>query len=629
MRTILPLVLLTAAACSSGEGSLAGTGAGMETPEPAASDLSADGCREARLDDEPRGPTPLSSRAERVRLTCELRDALEARYVFFHQKAKLLAAEGRPPFDARRHLDGCVAAERAIDREDDPLRFLDRFRRCVAAFEDGHLFMAMPRSLPVVSLGVRLTLAADGKAYVSYRDPGVARWIEEESARRPDQRLEIGDEVVAIDGRSIADAIADLAQAVPGSSAGARIERAVDALTRRDFAYPDRLEATFTVVSGEELRPVVVPWFIAPGAAKHPFLAAYLKRTGLGTSERIDWRSAKRGPWFRDGGASEGLLRGDPVVAPADAEELEVYRGDGGQLAARLGEAAADGPAACYAQLLSFHTHGLNGKGGKRPYMDVLRGFLRGCAERGQDLILDLRQNEGGYLSHSSALAALLTPRSSLSPGGALVLRATVQNEKVYEARSPMLGAASQQAPGRVPSEPERILMAIRDARRARTEFTPAFLEPPLTPNEELGFPGRVVALVAPGCMSACDRLAAILKRGHRALLVGGPTEGAGASQQETRGQSARWADQAGWIGISIPNAAMGVQTDASIGAKQVAAERFFEEYAFENRPVRPDEPYATTREDVVSKNAGWLRAARAALQRAELPPKPPPVQPR
>ncbi|HYD42101.1 MAG TPA: S41 family peptidase [Anaeromyxobacter sp.] len=630
MRTTLLLLLLTAAGCSSADRALAGTGAATETTEAAPADP-ADGCRDRSLEDEPRGRGPLSGRAERVRLVCELRDALEARYVFFHQKQQLLAAEGRPPFDARRHLDACIAAERSIAREDEPLRFVDRFRRCVAAFEDGHLFLAMPRPLPVVSLGVRLTLTADGKAYVSHRDPGVARWLEEESARSPDQRLEIGDEVVAIDGRPVVDAIADLAEAIPGSSAGARIERAVDALTRRDFRYPDRREATFTVASGAALRPVILPWFVAPGAANHPLAAGWVKRTGLVTSDRIDWRTANRGAWLREGGVTEGLLRGDPIVAPADAERLQVYRGDGNQLAARLGEAASDGPAVCYAQLLSFHTQGLSGPGGKRPYVEVLREFLRGCADRGQDLILDLRQNEGGYLSHSSALAGLLTPRASISPGGALVLRATSQNEKVYEARSPspMLGAASQQAPGRVPSEPEQILMAIRDARRARTEFTPAFLEPPLTPSSELGFAGRVVVLTGPGCMSACDRLSAILKRGHRARLVGGPTEGAGASQQETKGQSARWADASGSIGVSIPNAAMGVQTEAIVGPRQATVEKFFEEYAFENRPVSPDEPYATTLEDILDRNVGWLRAARAALTRADLPPVPDPVQPR
>ena len=118
--------------------------------------------------------------------------------------------------------------------------------------------------------------------------------------------------------------------------------------------------------------------------------------------------------------------------------------------------------------------------------------------------------------------------------------------------------------------------------------------------------------------MSACDRLAAVLKRGRRAVLVGGPTEGAGASQQESKDQTARWLNPDGLVGVSIPNAAMGVQTAAAFGVTQATAEQFFDKLAFENRPVEPDEFHATTREDVVDRNRGWLQAARDALQHAE-----------
>ena len=252
--------------------------------------------------------------------------------------------------------------------------------------------------------------------------------------------------------------------------------------------------------------------------------------------------------------------------------------------------AGADGPPTCYAQIVSFHTENLSSGGRTRPFCDVLRDFLRGCRERHLDLILDLRQNEGGYLSHSSSLAAMLTPRETISPGGALLLRATAQNERVYRDRSPMLGTSSPHTQGEGPSEPEQILMAIRDARRARAEFTPAFLEPPLSADAGPGYQGRVVALVSPGCMSACDRLAGMLQRGHRAVLVGGATEGAGASQQESKDQSARWVDAGGMVGVSIPNAAMGVQRTAVVGVTQASAEQFFEQLAFENRPVEPDE---------------------------------------
>lgn len=614
MRTTLLLAFVAAAACS-GRPSPGGTGAGQEDAAGLVPPARSDGCRGAGLERDPPCEGPFCGRAERVRVACDLRDALDARYVFYNRKASLLAEEGRT-FDPGRHLDACVQAERDLPREDDPLRFVDRLRRCLAGFEDGHLFLAMPHPLPSVALGIRLRRTADGRVHVAYRDPGVARWLEESGIE-----LDVGDEVVAVDGRPVAVALAELSRLVPASSAAARTERAVDALGRRDFAYPEQPDALLTVCSpGGPLRTVRLPWFLAPGAPANPLAAPYARRSGIPRSDRIEWRADSRGAWFREGGVTEGLLRGDPAVAPEDAARLSTYRGDGGQLAVRLGVAGADGPPVCYAQILSFHTESLSAAGRTRPFGDVLRDFLADCQERHRDLILDLRQNEGGYLSHSSSLAAMLTPRETISPGGALLLRATAQNERVYRDRSPMLGASETRAPGELPSEPEQILMAIRDARREHTEFTPAFLEPPLSAQDG-GFQGRVVALTSPGCMSACDRLAAILKHGHRALLVGGPTEGAGASQQESKDQSARWVDSSGRLGVSIPNAAMGVQLAAATGVTQASAEQFFAQLAFENRPVEPDEPYATTREDLVDHDRGWLRAARAALQRAEPAP--------
>ncbi|HEX8908697.1 MAG TPA: peptidase S41, partial [Anaeromyxobacteraceae bacterium] len=97
--------------------------------------------RLSSLDDAPAcGDQPLCSARQRVQLVCELRDAIEKRYVFYPVKGRMLGAAGRG-FDSRRHLDACVEQERALAREDDPLRFYDRMRRCTAAFADGHLLL--------------------------------------------------------------------------------------------------------------------------------------------------------------------------------------------------------------------------------------------------------------------------------------------------------------------------------------------------------------------------------------------------------------------------------------------------------------------------------------------------------
>jgi C-terminal processing protease CtpA/Prc len=114
--------------------------------------------------------------------------------------------------------------------------------------------------------------------------------------------------------------------------------------------------------------------------------------------------------------------------------------------------------------------------------------------------------------------------------------------------------------------------------------------------------------------MSACDRLAALLKASGRAVLVGGPTEGAGGSQQETRNLVVRWSDPEGLVSVSIPNAAMGVQRALPAAAGPSGADDFFGRLTFENRPVRPDVPYATRLDDVVGANRGWATAVDQVL---------------
>jgi hypothetical protein len=617
MRANLPLAAILALTSSAAASAAAPADALDAAPRTAAT-AADDPCRAAgELAEEPACEgEPLCDPRARAVIACELRDAMEARYVFFHQKGELLASPARPAFVARRHLDACAGAELAIAREHDPLRFYDRMRRCVAAFEDGHLLLKVPRALPPVSLGVRLRAAADGRVLVAHQEAPLARWLEE-YARGGEPGLAVGDEILAVDGRPVADLVAELGGHVPASSGGARLERAVDALTRRDFLYPARRSATLTVSSGGARREVELPWWIAPGAEDHPATRGLVRRTGITTTDLVDWRPEARGAWTRRDGSSAGLLRGDPILPAAEAAALEVYRGDGGQLAARLGEVTTRrGRPFCYAQLLTFHTEKLSPDGARRPLPEVLEGFLAECNARGLDLVLDLRQNEGGYLSHSTALARMLTPRDATSPGGALVLRATRQNERVYRERAPMLGGVPAKG-ARARSEPERILEAIRAARRTGREYTPAFLEPPLLASEAVGgFGGRVVALISPGCMSACDRLAAMLRAGGRATLVGSPTEGAGASQQEAKDQSARWTDERGLLSASIPNAAMGVQRSVAPASRTESAERFFEILAFENRPVMPDVSYATAAEDITGHNRGWLAQVEAALRR-------------
>ena len=127
---------------------------------------------------------PLCSARQRAKLACDLRDAMERRYVFFPVKGRLLARDGAPAFDSRAHLDACVAEERAISKEDDPLRFYDRMRRCTAAFEDGHLLFGAPVRLPQVALGFGLRIAEGGRIVIANREKKLVSYLAKVSGLR-------------------------------------------------------------------------------------------------------------------------------------------------------------------------------------------------------------------------------------------------------------------------------------------------------------------------------------------------------------------------------------------------------------------------------------------------------------
>jgi C-terminal processing protease CtpA/Prc len=600
-------------------------------PASAAASLPADPCGKAALP----APEPacdgaaLCAARDRVRTMCELREAVRSRYVFLDVKRTLLGGG----FEAAARLDGCVEGERAIAREDEPLRFYDRVRTCLAGFQDGHLIVTAPVRLPQVALGVELRRAG-GKVVVAAREPALGALDGDVVAAA----LPFGAQVVAIDGTPVADAVVALAREVPGSSQAARSARAVEALTRRDFAYPDRKTATLTVAlaSGEH-RIVELPWWSSPGAERHPVAGSWARRAGLPTTTRFAWFEDALRP--RKGAAVEGAPAWAPVVPAASARALTEYLDDTGRVAVRLGvvEQGVAQPF-CYLQILSFHSVGLTGLDGRHAFAAPVTDFVRRCGAQRRDVVLDLRHNEGGYLDHSTAIAEALAPRGAPEPPSALLLRATERNEAVYRER-----AAGPDRDDDVLA-PRHVLEAIRAARRGGQELTPGFVTG-AAPRTE-GFPGKVVALTSPACMSACDRLAALLKASGHAVLIGGPTEGAGGSQQEAPGLPARWTDSQGVVSVSIPNAAFGVRRAAAgvvvttgdrpaspapvplrraeeprdrADGLEVPPPAFFESFGIENHPVVPDVRYETGLEDVTGGGKGWLRQIDAVLSGSPL----------
>jgi hypothetical protein len=609
---LLPLVVASSLV-------LAASPAGREPDPPLAA--GAEACEGASAPEDPScAGVPLCAAPERVRAACALRDAMRARYVFLAEKPALVGGG----FDPDARLDALVAGERAIAREGEPLSFYDRIRETLSAFQDGHLIVSSPQRLPQVSLGVGLRRAGK-RIVVAWREPAL-RALEGDATV---DALALGAEVVLVDGRPASEAAADLARLVPGSSPAARLERGVEALTRRDFAFPERRTAVLTVATAAgERREVELRWWASPGAEGHPVARGWARRVRLPSTDRLAWFEDAVRP--RPAAAVEGAAPWAPAVPGTSLAGLREWTDANGRVAVRTGD--VDRGVAhpfCYVQILSFHTErlvpALSSSREARPFAEPIEEFVRGCGEKGRDVVVDLRRNEGGYLDHSTAVAEALLPPGAAEPPAALLLRATERNEAVYRERSGESGAATEG-----PLAPRHILDAIAAARRGGRPLTPGFVS---SPRAGGGFAGRVIVLTSPACMSACDRLAALLAASGRAVLVGAPTEGAGGSQQEAPGFPARWTDPTRRLSVAIPNATFGVPrravgpvVNAADGARaraapsgEVPAEDFFRSFGIENRPIEPDVRFEPRPEDVSGAGRGWIEQVEAILNRTPL----------
>src|SRR5690242_2349222 len=107
---IKPLVLSLAAVLLTSAAPARQSPAGNAPPDAPPLADPCDGLSTLR-DDPGCGDGPLCTARDRVALACQVRDAIEKRYVFLAVKGRLLTRRGGEPFDARRHLDACVAEE--------------------------------------------------------------------------------------------------------------------------------------------------------------------------------------------------------------------------------------------------------------------------------------------------------------------------------------------------------------------------------------------------------------------------------------------------------------------------------------------------------------------------------------
>ncbi len=538
---------------------------------------------------------------ESIQVICGLRAAMIAKYSLQDWKKQELG------LDTGKQLEHCAERMKA---NSDRLYRSERFARieledhlllCLAPFRDSHLQLKSQTPRPFVYAGFQLIQAGNRFLIGSVSKSLSGQWpAEAESLLRP------GAEVESLNGFSPTELVKLASHYISGSSEAFVAEEALRALTFRDFAYPE--SGTLLVKVANQMA-VPVPWWQV-GLNQREDTRALFRERGFLSAHSIALDIEAR---IRDGEDDLGFNHKAPLLPK---ESLTSFYDDEGQLGMRLGQFEQEGKSYCYIQLLTFATKRWRVKstaGKIVPFTFPFEQHLQGCRIGGRPLVLDLRWNPGGDSDAPARILGLLARTGESYPstvfGGLLTphLQAVLSKFDLGEG-FPSGGLRTPQG---------RMLKALEFARGARSRYLPFVASENIASTMKGGaFDLPIVALTTPSCISACDLLAGLLRNAKRAILLGGPTNGAGGRFLEVGKypRSGYTDDLFGTVTLKIPNT-----FHALLPRLKAENEWFFDfpenqPWMMENRPISPDLAYGNQVLDIEAPGAGWLRASVQAI---------------
>lgn len=517
-------------------------------------------------------------------------------------------AAGDVTISAVDRKDPKVRAAVALEQAQKNMEFLDRMQMLVAEFKDTHfsIYESIPR--PVVYNGLLLT-KADGKIIVARMDKKVISRIEALGNTNL-QGIQIGDEVVAIDGVSIQDKINELKPYISGSSEAYIESEAIYYLMIRSFRYPTKSTMTITFANGAKYK---IPYFANVRSSDLPRLDAisYFNKVGIevdATTTGLQYDNST-GKWSEAGLSYSGYR---VSALGRNLKDIKEYMTDSGSLGMRTGYYMQKGKTHAVMQLFTFSSTTLSQSADrKQSFMDAIREFALDAKENELPVILDLRSNGGGNGAYPAQLLSIFTEAGQYygapSRGIKMTTYARNLNEPMYfqmlEGEDVSFGITYDELRG-----------VLNDAIDERKVYPPMYNMTGVIPADYKvkGFDNKMVVLVTPDCISACDMTASLFSSSKRATLIGTHSNGTGAGYSSTGQLNTNWGDQLRQLKSNIPNFLFGKPHSDIL--KNVYEEDSVYELCTENKPTVADIHYSTTLLDVKADNKGWLMMAAEVL---------------
>lgn len=491
------------------------------------------------------------------------------------------------------------------------MEFLDRMQKLVAEFKDTHFGIQEKIARPIVYTGVRL-FRINGKIIVGSLEKKFLAMAGKLSGT-DFSRIQIGDEVLAINGQPVEQRIAELKKYIGASSDEFADSQAIRSLTIRNFAYDAGNSMTIVLKNAGIFK---LPLFTNMPKDATPRLDAltYLKKFNVPTdTTTIGMTFDKATKTWNDGALTfEGYATRKLHL---NLKGLNEMTGDDGQPALRTGYYMNKGKTYGVLQILTFMTRNVKSGETQMSFIDGIRNFVMELKENQIPLILDLRVNGGGNGNLPGQVLSVLAPEGAVYPGATSGFRMTSYMRQLQEPSFFQEVVGEDQTFGLTLDEMKDQFQKTIDERRT---FTPMFAGTviPFDMAKVKGFNNKIVALVTADCISACDKMSFLLKATKRAVIIGTHSNGTGAGYLSSGEMNTKWEDRLRVLETQVPNYLFGLPgTDIE---QTVFDDNSVESMCVENRPTIADVPYAPTMVDVTRNSVGWLQKAASVLETME-----------
>lgn len=510
----------------------------------------------------------------------------------------LLAASNRSDASARDNI--------AFLQAKSNMEFLDRMQALVSSFQDTHFSIQEKISRPFMYTGLRL-YRVQGRIIVGSMDKkfmGLASKLSSNDL----SGIQIGDEVVAVDGIPVENKINELKKYVLGSSDGWSDSQAVRALTIRNFKYEDKNYIKLAFRSGALIK---LPLFInSPvGSTTRMDVATYANKIGIPfdtSTIGMNFDSASK-TWTDSNISFSGF---SPRTLHLNLKGLTELTDNNGSIALRTGYYLNKGKTYGVLQILNFTARSVKAGDNQMSFLDAIRNFVLELKDNQMPMILDLRVNGGGNGSYPAAILGILAEGGKIYPGPTSGMRMTEYSRQLSESEFYQQIPGEDQSIGLTIDQLNDLINKTIDNGR---EYTPMYSYAPVMVDQKVnGFNNKIVALVTPDCISACDMMSFLLKQSKRATTIGTHSNGTGAGYSSSRELDTTWEDRLKVLSSHLPNFLFGLpgaRADINVFEDDSASK-----LCSENRPTVADIQYSTTMLDVAKNNLGWLQTAAQVL---------------